>query len=156
MLQAALEAQYKPTPEAWKKALGVIGKSFPDTGRKFNGFKIHVSFFPGNLSADANGVLRVRKPDGSKVDVDNLLHNLLQRNGDSGRVHATLEVGSSPTPKVYSDDMTTAAPTIPRYFSDHGIGPDGGTALKSALVGYIRDNIKPKLQAFVERHGRPA
>lgn len=155
LLADALEAQYKPNVETWKKALGIIGKSFPDTGQTFDGCKIHASFFPGNLSADAAGVLRVRNPDGSAVNVTDLLTSLLMRDGDTGRVHGTLETGGR-TPKVYFDGLNSAAPTITRYFDDWGYGIDAKAAVKKALVDYLKATLKPPLEAFVKRHGRPA
>jgi hypothetical protein len=156
LLEAALEAQYKPNVETWKRVLGIIGKSFPDSGKKHDGFKIHVSFFKGNLSASASGGLRVRNPNGSAVDVPALLTNLLMHATDTSRVHATLEVNGKPTPKVYFDGLDTAAPSSTRYFEDRGYGATAMAEVKAALVHYLNTVIKPKLQAFVDRHGRPA
>lgn len=156
MLQNALEAQYTPNTETWKKVLGIIGKSFPDSGKKHDGYTIHVSFFKGNLSASASGGLRVRNPDGSAVDVPTLLTDLLMHATDTSRVHATLEVNGKPTPKVYFDGLNTTAPSVTRYFGDWGYGAPAMAAVKAALVHYLNTVIKPKLQAFVDRHGRPA
>lgn len=152
-LQAALADQYAPDAAAWKTALGILGKSFPDSGRKYDGYSIHISFFPGNLSAEANGMLNLRKADGTAEDVDALMHDLFNREKPVSRIHATLETGDDKTPKVYYDNMGTAAPTTALYFYGDGQAA-AKAALKAALVNYLTTVMRPKIQAFVDRHGR--
>ncbi|MDK3073608.1 hypothetical protein QO034_10840 [Sedimentitalea sp. JM2-8] len=148
-LNAALLAQYKPAnAEIWKKALGIIGKSFPDSGSTYADCAIHVSFFGGNLSSDANGVLEARKPNGDPVNVDTLLDSLLKRSTITARVHATLETGANKTPKVYypGNDFTTET----RHFTALG----GQQAVRDALNDYLQNTIKPRLQTFIDNYGR--
>lgn len=152
-LQAALAEQYTPDAAAWKTALGILGKSFPDSGRKHDGYSIHISFFPSNLSSDANGLLNLRKADGSAEDAATLMHKLFNRAKETSRIHATLETGEDSTPKVYYDNMGTTAPTTALYF--YGAGQAAAkTAVKAALVNYLTTVMLPKVQAFVNNHGR--
>jgi hypothetical protein len=148
-LNAALLAQYKPaSAEIWKKALGIIGKSFPDSGFTYSGYKIHVSFFGGNLSSDANGTLKARKKNGDPAKVDKLLDRLLMRSKITARVHATLETGVKKTPSVYypGNDFTTET----RHFTALG----GQQEVRDALRHYLQNTIKPRLQKFVDNYGR--
>lgn len=148
-LNAALLAQYKPAnAEIWKKALGIIGKSFPDSGFTYADCAIHVSFFGGNLSSGANGALEARKPNGDAANVDTLLDLLLMRSTITARVHATLETGANKTPKVYypGNNFTTET----RHFTALG----GQQAVRDALHHYLENTIKPRLQKFVDNYGR--
>jgi hypothetical protein len=60
------------------------------------------------------------------------------------------------TPKVYFDGLNTTAPTITRYPEDEGYGQAAKNAVKKVLVDFPNSSMLPKLQAFIDRHGRMA
>jgi hypothetical protein len=148
-LQAALDAQYKPSAETWKKALGIIGKSFPDTGRNYRGYRIHVSFFPGNLGPTAaSGTLSLGEDDGTMKTADSLIPFLFLNNNVNKRIHATLETGVRYTPSVYYPGTNPA--TEVKNFTALG----GQTEVGAALHDFLDTTMKPKLETFLKNYGR--
>lgn len=147
LLTEALRKQHHPETATWRTALGITDKQFPDTGKKFGGFRIHVSFFPKeNLSRQAAGQLSLVTSTGGPADAADLMEKLFTRREVGARVHATLETGAAETPKVYypgdADD---------EYWNFTDLG--GDTELRTALHAYLNATIKPKIQKFIDSHG---